>query len=47
MGLPVWRVQGAIRFSLGAGTTADEVDRVLAVLPAIVSRLRSLAGSRR
>lgn len=47
MGLPVWRVQGAIRFSLGAGTTVEEVDHVLNVLPGIVSRLRSLSGPRR
>ena len=44
MGLPVWRVQGAVRFSLGGGTTAEEVDLVLSVLPRIVSRLRSLSG---
>ena len=30
----------AVRFSLGRGTTADDVDRVLEVLPAIVERAR-------
>lgn len=30
----------AVRFSLGRTTTADEIERVLAVLPAIVSRAR-------
>ena len=33
----------AIRFSLGRTTTADEIDRVLAVLPAIVERARRRA----
>jgi cysteine desulfurase len=42
MGLPSHRVQSALRFSLGAGTTAAEIDRVLDVLPRLVERLRSL-----
>lgn len=46
MGLPASRVQSAIRFSLGPGTTGGEIDRVLAVLPACVSRLRSVGGGR-
>ena len=33
----------AIRFSLGRFNTAEDVDRVLAVLPAAVSGLRSLS----
>jgi cysteine desulfurase len=45
MRLPPARTQSAIRFSLGHGNTADEVDRVIAVLPAIVEKLRSLVGA--
>jgi cysteine desulfurase len=40
MGLPHGRVQSSIRFSVGTTTTDQDVDRVLAVLPAIVRRLR-------
>ncbi len=43
MGLPVHRAQSSIRFSLGAGTTAEEIDRVLEVLPGAVERLRAIA----
>lgn len=43
MGLPVWRVQSAIRFSLGPTTTDDEITQVLGVLPGLVARLRALA----
>jgi cysteine desulfurase len=42
MGFSPHRTQNSIRFSLGLGNTADEVDRVIAVLPAIVDRLRAL-----
>jgi cysteine desulfurase len=42
MGLPHGRVQSSIRFSLGSTTTPDEIDRVLALLPAIVQRLRAV-----
>jgi cysteine desulfurase len=42
MGLPAPRVESAIRFSLGARTTDADIDRVLAVLPPIVARLRTL-----
>jgi cysteine desulfurase len=42
MGLPHGRVQSSIRLSLGSTTTPDEIDRVLAVLPAIVQRLRAV-----
>jgi len=34
--------RGAIRFSLGRQNTADEIDRLLAVLPDTVAKLRSL-----
>ena len=42
MGLPPHRTQNSIRFSLGHATTAADIDRVLAVLPGIVDKLRSL-----
>lgn len=45
MGLPAHRTQNALRFSLGAGTEAAQIDRVLAVLPGLVARLRRLAGT--
>lgn len=42
MGFPPHRTQNSIRFSLGASSTAADVDRVVAVLPAIVGKLRNL-----
>ena len=42
MGLPVHRTQNSIRFSLGAANTEADVDRVVAVLPGVVDKLRSL-----
>ena len=42
MGLPHRRVQSSIRFSLGAGNTVEQIDRVIVELPAIVHRLRDL-----
>jgi cysteine desulfurase len=42
MGLPVHRTQNSIRFSLGAANTEADVDRCIAVLPAIAEKLRSL-----
>ncbi len=42
MGLPHGRVQSSIRFSLGASTTDDEIDRVLAVVPQVVQRIRKV-----
>jgi cysteine desulfurase len=42
MGFPPHRTQNSIRFSLGAGNTDADVDRVIAVLPAVVDKLRSL-----
>ncbi len=47
MGLPAHRTQNSIRFSLGAGNTAEEVDYLLERLPAVVEKLRALAGARR
>ena len=42
MGFNAHRTQNSIRFSLGARNTDAEIDRVLAVLPGIVEKLRSL-----
>lgn len=42
MGLPHHRTLGSIRFSLGASNTDADIDRVLAALPPIVEKLRSL-----
>jgi cysteine desulfurase len=40
LGLPPDQAREAVRFSLGRTTTADEIDAVLARLPAIVARAR-------
>ena len=42
MGFPAHRTQNSIRFSLGASNTQTDVDRVIAVLPTIVEKLRHL-----
>jgi cysteine desulfurase len=42
MGFPPHRTQNSIRFSLGAANTDADVDRVIAILPGIVEKLRSL-----
>ena len=42
MGFSAHRAQNSIRFSLGAATTEADVDRVIAVMPGIVDKLRSL-----
>ena len=34
---------GSLRFSLGKWTTEQEIDRVLKVLPGIVSKLRAMS----
>ena len=44
MGLPSWRTQSSIRFSLGTTTTDADIDRVLDVLPRLVDKLRSLTA---
>ncbi len=40
MGLPLSRCYGALRFSLGYQNTMSDIDRVIAVLPALVRRLK-------
>lgn len=42
MGYPHARTLGSIRFSLGASNTDADIDRVIAVLPPLVDKLRSL-----
>lgn len=43
MALPVWALMGAIRLSLSRETTDAEIDRVIALLPPIVARLREMS----
>ncbi len=45
MNVPSQVLRGAIRFSLSRETTADEINRVLHVLPDILSKLRALSPS--
>ena len=45
MGFPPHRAQNSIRFSLGLGNTAAQVERVIEILPRVVAKLRSLAKS--
>jgi len=47
MGFNAHRTQNSIRFSLGASNTDAEIDRVIAALPEIVEKLRSLTAVRR
>jgi cysteine desulfurase len=42
MGFPPHRTQNSIRFSLGSANTDADVDRLVAVVPGIVEKLRSL-----
>jgi cysteine desulfurase len=43
IGLPHEIAHGSLRLTLGAGTTEDDVDYVLEVLPEIVDRLRMMS----
>jgi cysteine desulfurase len=45
MGFPRERVESSVRFSLGRGTTAEEIGRVLEILPPIVERMRQVNTS--
>jgi len=42
MRIPETYARGTVRFSLGLGTTAGQMDRVAALLPGLVAELRSL-----
>jgi cysteine desulfurase len=43
MGIPYTAAHGTIRFSLSRYNTAEEVDRVIAVVPPIIAQLRKLS----
>jgi cysteine desulfurase len=43
MKVPAIALRGAVRFSLSRDNTADEVDRVLAVMPGILDKLRQIS----
>ncbi len=43
IGLPVELAKGSIRFSLGWDNTAEEIDKTIEVLPAIIGRLRDIS----
>jgi cysteine desulfurase len=45
LGLPQALAAGAVRFTLGRGTSDDQIDRVLATLPDVISRLRALTAT--
>jgi cysteine desulfurase len=45
MGIPRELAISAVRFSLGRGTTADEVERVAEVFPAVAAKARGLVGA--
>ena len=42
MGLNPHRTQNSIRFSLGAANTEEDIDRVIAIVPGVVEKLRNL-----
>ncbi|HET6578584.1 MAG TPA: cysteine desulfurase family protein [Gemmatimonadales bacterium] len=44
MGVPRELALGAVRLSLGHGTTADDVARAAEVMPGVVAKVRKLAG---
>ena len=43
LGVPTLEAHGSVRFSLGRGTTEEEVDYVIEQLPPIVKRLRAMS----
>ena len=47
IGLSREQARSCLRLSIGCGTAAEDVDRFLAVLPAVVERLRALAPAGR
>ncbi len=44
MGLAGFDAHSSVRFSLGKDTTETEIDRVIAILPPIIERLRKIGG---
>lgn len=45
LGLAREQIRGAVRFSLGRATTAQEIDRVLEILPGAVADVRRFSGA--
>ena len=45
MGVPQARTRNSLRFSLGSGTTAAEIDTVIGLVPDLVAKLRRLSQS--
>jgi cysteine desulfurase len=43
MGVPAEEARGALRFTLGAGTTGAQIDALLGVLPGVLDRARQAA----
>jgi cysteine desulfurase len=43
MGIPPEKAHGSIRFSLSKETTEAEIDKVLEVLPKIITKLREMS----
>ncbi|MFC2008057.1 aminotransferase class V-fold PLP-dependent enzyme, partial [Chloroflexota bacterium] len=43
LGIPPEEAHGSLRFSLGKWTTREDIERVLEVLPVIVSKLRAMS----
>jgi cysteine desulfurase len=43
MGLPYTLLHGSIRFSLSRYTTAEEIEKVLTILPSVIEKLRSIS----
>ena len=45
MGISPNVAQSSIRFSMGWGTTEEDIDHVINVLPSIIGRLRKISGN--
>lgn len=42
-GIPTEEAQSAVQFTLGRGNTEEEVDRVLEIMPGVISKLRAMS----
>ncbi len=43
MGVPIERAHGSLRLTMGKDNTAEDIDRVIGVLPEIIERLRAMS----
>jgi len=43
MGIPIETAHGSLRLTLGTDNSDADVDRIVAVLPGIIERLRALS----